>query len=349
MVDKAERIDDPNTRFIHVGNLEGHNDWVTSIVTGHSTKENEESPVLLSGSRDRTLLIWKLTGGDEEVDETAANRLYGVPLKALTGHNHFISDVALSQDNYFAITSSWDSTLRLWDLRAGKASKIFNGHTREVHSVTFSSDHRQIISAGADRKYRLWNTMADCKLVNEVNNHSDWVSSVRYSPVPKNPYFVTTGWDGRLKVWNSNFVLRESFKAHSEHINALAIAPLGGYFATGGKENNVKIWDLQELKEPYIKFNTGASVNKIAFNPVRQWAAAGCDNGVHIFDLQTESEEAMARLVVERPKKKKESKLRSDGYACTAVAWSSSGRKLYAAFTDNVIRVYDVNIEENKA
>jgi guanine nucleotide-binding protein subunit beta-2-like 1 protein len=348
MVDKAE---DQNARFTLVGNLEGHNDWVTSIVTGHATKENEESPVLLSGSRDRTLMIWKLTGAEEEVvegDENVGNNLYGVPLKALTGHNHFISDVALSQDNYFAITSSWDSTLRLWDLRAGKTSKIFNGHKKEVHSVCFSSDHRQIISAGADRQYRLWNTMADCKLVNENNNHTDWVSNVRYSPVPKNPYFVTTGWDGRLKVWNSNFTLKESFKAHAEHINALAITPLGGHLATGGKENNVKVWDLNELKEPYIKFNTGASVNKIAFNPVRQWFAAACDNGVHIFDLRAESEDPMAKLVVQK-KKAKESKVRADSLACTAVAWSSTGRKLYAAYSDKVIRVYNVNIEENKA
>lgn len=344
----VDRTEDQNTRFTHVGNLEGHNDWITSIVTGHSAKENEESPVLLTGSRDRTLMIWKLTGAEEEADENANNRLYGVPLKALTGHNHFISDVALSQDNCFALTSSWDRTLRLWDLRAGKASKIFNGHTREVHSVCFSLDHRQIISAGADRTYRLWNTMADCKFTSDQNNHTDWVSNVRYSPVQKNPYFVTTGWDGRLKVWSSNFTLKNSFKAHNEHINALAIAPLGGYFATGGKETNVKIWDMQDMSAEYLKFNTYSSVNKIAFNPVRQWAAAACDNGVHIFDLHSDSEEAMAKLVVEK-QKKKESKVRSEGYSCTAVAWSSTGRKLYAAFTDNIIRVYDVNIDENKA
>jgi guanine nucleotide-binding protein subunit beta-2-like 1 protein len=344
-MDKAEIVEDPNTRFRHVGNLEGHNDWVTCISSGNPLKENEDSPILVSGSRDRTLMIWKLTGADES-DDSTGNRLYGVPLKSMTGHNHFISDLAMSADNLFALTSSWDRTLRLWDLRAGKTSRSFVGHTKEVHSVTFSLDNRQIISAGADKTFKLWNTLADCKYTNEHNNHSDWISCVRYSPVAKNPYFATSGWDGRLKIWQSNFLLKYSFKAHNSQINSLAIAPLGSYVATGGKENVLKLWDINDLSEEYRTLNTGASINKVAFNPIKQWIAAAADNGVHIFDLNNESDEAIAKLIVEKPKKKKETKLRAESYACTSLCWSTNGRKLFAGFTDNIIRVYDVNIDE---
>jgi guanine nucleotide-binding protein subunit beta-2-like 1 protein len=344
-MDKAELIEDANARFRHVGNLEGHNDWVTCISSGNPLKENEDSPILVSGSRDRTLMIWKLTGSDE-ADDSTGNRLYGVPLKSLTGHNHFISDLAMSGDNLFALTSSWDKTLRLWDLRAGKTSRSFVGHSKEVHSVTFSLDNRQIISAGADRTFKLWNTLADCKYTNEHNNHSDWVSCVRYSPVAKNPYFATSGWDGKLKIWQSNFLIKYSFKAHNSQINSLAIAPLGSYVATGGKENVLKLWDINDLSEEYRSLNTGASINKVAFNPIKQWIAAAADNGVHIFDLNNESDEAIAKLIVEKPRKKKETKLRAESYACTSLAWSTNGRKLFAGFTDNIIRVYDVNIDE---
>jgi len=344
-MDKAEVIEDPNTRFRHVGNLEGHNDWVTCISSGNPLKENEDSPILISGSRDKSLMIWKLTGSDGD-DEGAGNRLYGVPLKAMTGHNHFISDLAMSADNLFALTSSWDKTLRLWDLRAGKTSRSFVGHTKEVHSVTFSLDNRQIISAGADRTFKLWNTLADCKYTNEHSNHSDWVSCVRYSPVAKNPYFATVGWDGRLKIWQSNFLLKYSLKAHTSQINSIAIAPLGSYVATGGKENVLKLWDINDLNEEYRTLNTGASINKVAFNPIKQWIAAASDNGVHIFDLNNESDEAIAKLIVEKPRKKKETKLRAESYSCTSLSWSTNGRKLFAGFTDNIIRVYDVNIDE---
>jgi len=127
------------TEFSLGGVLVGHNDLITSIATGNPQKENEDSNVLISGSRDKSVMIWKLSEFEDADDYEANSKRYaGVPLKSLTGHNHFVSDVQLSADNMYALSSSWDKTLRLWDLRTGKTSRKFIGHTKEVLSVTFS-------------------------------------------------------------------------------------------------------------------------------------------------------------------------------------------------------------------
>lgn len=101
---------------------------------------------------------------------------------------------------------SWDRTLRLWDLNKHKTTRNFVGHTKEVYTCAFSPDNRQIISAGADKGIKLWNTLAQCKFTSEANNHTDWVSTIRYSPltksnnkIPVSPYFVSVGWDGRMR------------------------------------------------------------------------------------------------------------------------------------------------------
>lgn len=77
---------------------------------------------------DKTLIVWKLTR-----DETN----YGIPQKRLYGHSHFISDVVLSSDGNYALSGSWDKTLRLWDLAAGKTTRRFKDHTKVCWSLNW--------------------------------------------------------------------------------------------------------------------------------------------------------------------------------------------------------------------
>ncbi|EDS26099.1 activated protein kinase C receptor [Culex quinquefasciatus] len=110
--------------------------WITQIATNLKYPD-----IILSSSRDKTLTVWKLTRDDAS---------YGIPQKRLYGYSHFISDVVLSSDGNYALSSSWEKTLRLWDLAAGKSTRRFEDHTRT--DVRFSPNHSNpiIVSAGLD-------------------------------------------------------------------------------------------------------------------------------------------------------------------------------------------------------
>lgn len=106
----------------------------------------------------------------------------------------------ISSDGAYALSSSWDKTLRLWELATGNTTRTFVGHTNDVLSVSFSADNRQIVSGSRDRTIKLWNTLGDCKFTITDKGHTEWVSCVRFSPNPQNPVIVSAGWDKLVKV-----------------------------------------------------------------------------------------------------------------------------------------------------
>jgi len=307
-----------------VAALHGHNGWVTQIAT-----TTEVPNMFVSASRDNTLLVWNL---NPETNTWFARR-------SLVGHSHFVSDVVISSDGQFALSSSWDRTLRLWDLNQGVTTRRFVGHTGDVLSVAFSTDNRQIVSASRDRTIKLWNTLADCKYTITDDGHSEWVSTVRFSPSPSNPVIVSAGWDKKVKVWNlTNCKLRTDHIGHTGYLNVLTVSPDGSLCASGGRDGNAMLWDLNEGKHLYT-LETGDEIHALTFSPNRYWLVAATGNAIKIWDL--ENKEVIDELrpeVVNPTGSKKKASLPT----VLSLAWSADGQTLFAGYTDHVIRVWTV-------
>lgn len=322
--------------YTFCGTLEGHNDEVTSIVSGNSNAENSENNILISGARDKKLIIWKLNPDEEREEEGS----FGEPYIALTGHNHFVSDLALTNDNNYVLSSSWDKSLRLWNLRTGKCQSRFSGCSKEVLSCAFSSDSRQVLSCGVDNKISIWNNKGDFKTASPNSNHTDYVSKLRYSPSQKNNYFVSVGWDGKLKLWTGFCKIQVSFKAHDAPIYGLAINTNGMYIATGAKDALVKIWKVSDMSEPFMTYTSDTTVNDVAFNPEYQWVAAATDSALNVWDVSNNKDEYLVTIPVEL--NEKGNRL----YKFTSLCWNANGGFLYAGCSDGVIRVYNIKIKE---
>lgn len=280
--------------------------------------------MILSSSRDRSVIIWDLKRQETN---------YGVAKRALRGHNHFVSDVVISSDGQFALSGSWDSTLRLWDLQTGRTTRRFVGHTKDVLSVAFSADNRQIVSGSRDRTVKLWNTLGVCKYTIQDDCHTDWVSCVRFSPNTQNPVIVSCGWDRLVKVWNlTNCKLKTNHYGHNGFLNCVTVSPDGSLCASGGKDGQAMLWDLNDSKHLYT-LGGGETINALVFSPNRYWLCAATGPTVKIWDLESKS--IVDEIKPEVPG--------GSNVECMSLAWSSDGQTLFAGYTDNLIRVYDVD------
>jgi len=304
------------------GILKGHNGWVTCIAT---SAENPD--MILSGSRDKKIIVWALTREEGN---------YGYPRRSLGGHGHFVQDIVISSDGQFALSGSWDATLRLWDLNYGTTTRRFVGHNKDVLSVAFSADNRQIVSGSRDKSIKLWNTLGECKYTIEEQGHTEWVSCVRFSPNIQNPIIVSAGWDKLVKVWNlTNCKLRTNLVGHTGYVNTVTVSPDGSLCASGGKDGTARLWDLNEGKHLY-SLDAGDIIHSLVFSPTRYWLCAATQSGIKIWDLESKS------LVADLNKNYPDFQAKSTNPACISLAWSADGSTLFAGYTDNVIRVWEV-------
>jgi len=304
------------------GTLKGHGDQVTQIATTPQFND-----IILSSSRDKSLIVWELSK-DSDTN-------YGIPKKRLLGHSHFVSDVVISSDGQFALSGSWDSTLRLWDLFRGETTRRFNGHTKDVLSVAFSADNRQIVSGSRDKTIKLWNTLGVCKYTIQEDGHSEWASCVRFSPNTSNPIIVSCGWDRLVKVWNlTNCKLKYNHIGHTGYLNCVTVSPDGSLCASGGKDARAMLWDLNEGKHLYT-LEGGDIINSLCFSPNRYWLCAATGPSIKIWDLENKN-------VVDELKQ--EVVTAGKPPTCTSLAWSADGATLFAGYTDGLIRVWQVSV-----
>jgi len=312
------------------GLLKGHGGWVNSVAT---TPENTD--MILSASRDKTIIVWNLTRDDQN---------YGYPRRALRGHSHFVEDVVISSDGQYALSASWDNTLRLWDLNYGTTRGRFVGHTKDVLSVAFSADNRQIVSGSRDKTIKLWNTLGECKYtIDGEGSHSEWVSCVRFSPSTHNPLIVSSGWDKVVKVWNlNNCKLRTELSGHRGYVNTVTVSPDGSLCASGGKDGTAMLWDLNEGKHLY-SLDAGDIIHSLVFSPNRYWLCAATSSSIKIWDL--ESKRTVAELSKNNTPNffgdERSDAVKNRDPACISLAWSADGSTLFSGYTDNVIRVWE--------
>lgn len=96
-----------------------------------------------AGSKDKITRLW-----DQELMSEKA-------VQEFVGHTNFVLFVAFSNDSKQLVTTSLDSTARLWDIESGQCVQIFHGHKGAVFFALFWNNDFLITGSG-DESVKLW-------------------------------------------------------------------------------------------------------------------------------------------------------------------------------------------------
>jgi WD40 repeat protein len=214
----------------------------------------------------------------------------------LSGHTDSIYSVAFSPDSTKIASSSYDTTVRIWDVGTGKLLMTLN-QPEGSKGVAWSADGK-FIAAGTDIAVEdghimIWDvTTGKQKLDIPVGNTR--VATLAFSP---DGTHVLAGLleAHRAGVWDTTTGEQVfDFAVNSENVSATAYSHDGKLIAIGSHDGTASIWDAASGEQLFMLFTSGTV--RMAFSPDDKYLATqNLDGTTRIYVVQADDLMALAQ------------------------------------------------------
>lgn len=305
-------------------------------------------------------VLWDLKKPDPSLDPMT-----------LPGHRSTIADIAFSPDGTWFASSSYDNTIRLWNMQDRTPSAVLRGHEAQVMKLRFSHDGRRIASASDDATARLWSIASPNALpvilrtpeaanrLHEFSLKPDEITSppreIAHQEYPDGSATIVSpdgNWvavipkfaddpavhvDDHVDLFsrsdNSHHVLK-----HPDRIRAAPVfSPDGRWLATGGASDGlVRLWDMkapEPAANPVVLHGQRGWVRSLDFSAdSRRLVSGGSDGLAMVWDLAANGEPA--RPIALSPGYVKDVAISPNGRFVITGSWAR----------DNVVEGNDVRI-----
>ncbi|ETO27540.1 G-protein beta WD-40 repeats containing protein [Reticulomyxa filosa] len=247
-------------------------------------------------------------------------------LKVLQGHDDVMTCVRFSSDGSRIISSSYDETVRIWNIASGKQIQIFKGHSDLVYAAEFSPDGNIVVSCSKDKTIRLWDVKSGSEIM-KLQGHSDQLLDVNFSPDGKK--IVSCSYDKTIRLWDvSSGKELQKLKGHLNGILGVQFSPDGQMIASSSIDNTIGLWDVKlGVKLKQLKGHSNV-VMCAKFSPDGQCVVScSWDETIRIWDVKSGKE--LKRL-------------QGHSNVVRIVKYFQEGQTIVSCSNDNTIRLWNV-------
>lgn len=189
------------------------------------------------------------------------------------GHLADVESVAFSPDGKYALSGSYDHSVRLWDVETGREVRTFKGHTIGLKSVAFSPDGRRALSSDSKGAVKLWD-IATGEKITDLISHTASVNAVAFSPDGRRVLLGT--YDGIMREGRGAMKLldvatKKQIKVFTgstmDEVCSVAFSPDGKYALSGSSKDGVRLWDVATGKLIRDFGGFARLADQLAFSP----------------------------------------------------------------------------------
>ena len=250
----------------------------TAIKSGDGkTTMMPKQPLIITGSRDSNLRVWKLPKSDDkQVFQTGpapddAECPYFV--RVLTGHHHSVRAIAAHADTL--VSGSYDYTVRVWKISTGETLHRLQGHTQKVYSVVLDHTRNRCISGSMDTLVKVWSLDTGSVLFN-LEGHSSLVGLLDL----QQNRLVSAAADSTLRIWDPENGQCKSIL--SAHTGAITCFQHDGQKVISGSDRTLKMWNVTTGEFVKDLLTDLSGVWQVKFNERRCVAAVQRNNLTYI-------------------------------------------------------------------
>jgi WD40 repeat protein len=245
-------------------------------------------------------------------------------LGALQGHGGPVKGIAVNHDGTLIASASADTTLRLWNLKAGGQPVMLKGHTDSVDAVALSLNGL-VASGGADKTVRLWDAVSGQER-RVMTGHSGEVATVAFCWGGR--VLASGGWDHSIRLWDVETGEWRTTLWHQDWVRHLQPAPDDRLLASASKDGTIKLWEVETGAERLSISAHGGGADGVAFSPDGALlATAGRDHAIKFWDAAS-GEPLFALRAHDKP--------------VLTLAFSPDGTRLATGSGDNTVRLWSI-------
>jgi len=202
---------------------------------------NHETNLIATCSGDKTIKIW---------NETTL-------LATLPDHVDYVYSLEYSSIDNILISSSRDTSIKLWNISTFNLIKTLLGHENSVISLALLENESILISGSCDNTIIIWD-LKSLTLTKALKEHYGCVNAL---DIFKRKFLFSGSSDKRILVWNigNNFKLFHELVGHEKAIASLI--SFGNILASASLDKTIRIWtfsfitkviELNQAHEKYI-------------------------------------------------------------------------------------------------